>query len=232
LARLRYDAATQERNLSMKPDPPAADRPGKSSAPDAWIFFRQWLKNPLGIAAFSPSGKQLAKCMIAELPTAASRVVELGGGTGVFTRALIEHGIAPQNLLVLELNDQFHAHLCRQFPDAHVVLGNALELEALARGNGFLDGGPADAAISGLGLLSMSRDTQRGILEAAFSVLKPAGRLIQFTYGPASPVPRELLAEMGLQVRRGGFAWRNVPPASVYVYTRNRSEAIRAQRTG
>jgi phospholipid N-methyltransferase len=211
---------------------PAPSRAGKSRAPAAWIFFRQWLKNPLSIAAFSPSGRQLAKHMIAELPPQALRVVELGGGTGVFTQAMIEHGISPRNLLVLELNDEFYSHLCERFPDAHVVHGNAMELKAIAQRDGFLTDGLADAAISGLGLLSMSRETQQAILEATFSVLKPNGRLIQFTYGPASPVPRELLAEMGLQVRRGGFAWRNVPPASVYVYTRNRSEAIQAQRAG
>jgi phosphatidylethanolamine/phosphatidyl-N-methylethanolamine N-methyltransferase len=217
----------------MKPhQQPGPGRPGKSGAPAAWIFFRQWLKNPLSIAAFSPSGRQLTKQMIAELPPHAARIVELGGGTGVFTRAMIEHGIAPRDLLVLELNDEFYAHLCEQFPEAHVVHGNAIDLEAIARRDGFLAAGLADAAISGLGLLSMSRETQRSILAAAFSVLKPNGRLIQFTYGPASPVPRELLTTMGLQVRRGGFAWRNVPPASVYVYSRNRSEAIRAQRAG
>lgn len=217
----------------MKPvQGPGGRQPGKSGGPAAWIFFRQWLKNPLGIAAFSPSGRQLARQMIAELPAHASRVVELGGGTGVFTRAMLEHGIAARNLLVLELNDEFYRHLCHQFPQAHVVHGNATELKALAERDGFLADGLADAAISGLGLLSMSRTLQRSILEAAFSVLKPSGRLIQFTYGPSSPVPRELLTELGLQVRRGGFAWWNVPPAAVYVYTRNRSEAIHAQRAG
>jgi len=159
-------------------------------------------------------------------------VIELGGGTGVFTRAMLEHGISPRNLLVLELNDELYTHLSEQFPDAHVVHGDARELKGLAERKGFLDGGLADAAISGLGLLSMTRSMQRAILQAAFSVLQPNGRLIQFTYGPSSPVPRELLAELGLQVRRGGFAWWNVPPAAVYVYTRNRSEAIQAQRAG
>lgn len=213
----------------MSPTPPL----GKSAKPGpapAWIFFRQWLKNPLSIAALSPSGRQLARQMVAELPSNAKRVVELGGGTGVFTRAMIEHGIDPSNLLVLELNEELYAHLRDSFPQAHVVHGNACELKAIAERDGFLSAGPADAAISGLGLLSMSRALQRSILESAFSVLKPNGRLIQFTYGPSSPVPRELLADLGLQVRRGGFAWWNVPPASVYVYTRNRSEAIQAQR--
>lgn len=33
-----------------------------------WAFFRQWLKNPLGVAAVSPSSPQLARQMIAALP--------------------------------------------------------------------------------------------------------------------------------------------------------------------
>ena len=210
--------------------PPAGKVPEKTTARAGWIFFRQWLRHPLSTAAFSPSGRQLARQMIAELPVGARRVIELGGGTGVFTRAVIQHGIAPRDLMVLELNDQLFAHLRDTFTGAHVVHGNACELKNLAEQDGYLQDGLADAAISGLGLLSMSRATQLAILQATFSVLKPAGRLIQFTYGPSSPVPRELLAELGLQVRRGGFAWWNVPPASVYVYTRNRSEAIHAQR--
>jgi phospholipid N-methyltransferase len=217
--------------LMSKPHEPAGIRNGKANVPAGWIFFRQWLKNPLRMAAFSPSGRQLARQMVAELPTGAKRVVELGGGTGVFTRAMIQHGIAPRDLLVLELNDELYAHLREAFPGAHVVHGNASELKNLAERDGYLRDGLADAAISGLGLLSMARTTQKAILESTFNVLKPNGRLIQFTYGPSSPVPRELLTELGLQVRRGGFAWWNVPPASVYVYTRNRSEAIHAQRT-
>ena len=196
----------------------------------AWTFFRQWLKNPLGIAALSPSGRQLARQMIAELPHDARRVIELGGGTGVFTRALLEHGVVPNDLLVLELNEALYQHLRTRFADAHVVCADARELKSIAEKDGFLAAGAADAVISGLGLLSMTRRTQGEILEAAFSTLKSDGRFIQFTYGPKSPVSRELLAELGLSVRRGGFAWWNVPPASVYVYTRNRSRAIHAVR--
>lgn len=201
-----------------------------ADAPAAWIFFRQWLKNPLGIAALSPSGRQLTRQMIAELPNDAERVIELGGGTGVFTRALLERGIAASNLMVLELNEALHQHLSAQFTDMEVVCGDARELESIVADRGFGKAGPVDAVISGLGLLSMTRRTQEEILRAVFAVLKPSGRLIQFTYGPKSPVPRELLDELGLSVRRGGFAWWNVPPASVYVYTRNRSRALQAVR--
>lgn len=198
-------------------------------SPVAWTFFRQWLKNPLSMAAFSPSGRQLARAMVSQLPVGAKRVIELGGGTGVFTRALLDHGIAPAELMVVELNETLHGLLQHRFPGVQVIRGDARELTQLTAQTHFLDQGPVDAVVSGLGLLSMSRRMQRDILRSAFSVLAPQGRFIQFTYGPASPVSRELLGELGLGARRGSVAWINVPPATVYTYTRNRSTAIPAR---
>jgi phosphatidylethanolamine/phosphatidyl-N-methylethanolamine N-methyltransferase len=194
--------------------------------PPQWTFFRQWLKSPLSIAAISPSGRQLARRMIAELPTGSRRVVELGGGTGVFSAALLEHGIADHDLMVLELNEELHHHLSLRFPGVHVVCGDARELPRLATDCGYLERGPADAVISGLGLLWMNKPTQAAILEAAFDLLHPHGRFIQFTYGPGCPVSREVLAGLGLHARRGELAWLNMPPATVYSFSRIRSKAI------
>ncbi len=195
-------------------------------SPDQWRFFRQWLKNPLAVAAISPSSQQLAKQMIAELPAGARRVVELGGGTGVFTQALLDHGIDAQDMLVLELNEDLHQHLHQRFPQMRVVCGDAMELPAIAARTGFAEAGPADAVLSGLGLLSMSRETQMAIVDAAFEVLSPEGRLIQFTYGPTCPVNRDVLSELRLKARRASLTLWNMPPATIYVFTRQRSRAI------
>ena len=130
---------------------------------------------------------------------------KLGGGTGVFTSALIEHGIVADELLVLELNEELHQHLRHRFPDARVECGDARELPLIAQRIGYLDDGPADAVLSGLGLLSMGRDTQHAIMDAAFKVLSPEGRFVQFTYGPTCPVKSEVLSELGLSARRGGL---------------------------
>jgi phospholipid N-methyltransferase len=194
--------------------------------PDQWRFFRQWLKNPLAVAAISPSSQQLARQMIAELPPGARRVIELGGGTGVFTQALIDHGIAPQDMLVLELNEDLHHHLQQRFELAHVVCGDAMQLPLIAERSGYATGGLADAVLSGLGLLSMNRGTQRAIVEAAFASMLPEGRLIQFTYGPTCPVNKDVLAELNLKARRASLTLWNMPPATIYVMTRQRSKAI------
>jgi len=218
----------------MSHDPPRARRQRRPrcetattpTQPDAWTFFRQWLRNPRAMAALSPSSRQLARQMIEQLPTGASHVVELGGGTGVFTQALLENGIEPEALLVVELNEELHQLLQQRFPAVHVVCGDAQQLKSIVRTQGFAAKGKVDAVISGLGLLSMPRRVQRAILEGVFAVLGDEGRFIQFTYGPSSPVPRELLNELGIGVKRAGIAWMNVPPATVYVYTKHRSKGI------
>lgn len=193
-----------------------------------WTLLRQWLKNPLRTAAVVPSSAELAAAMIAELPAGTRRVIELGGGTGAITVALLGAGIVPRNLLVLELNEELHAHLHARFPEVLIVEGDARDLQDIAGRCGFLDGGPVDAIVSGLGLLSMPRDTQGEILAAAFACLRGDGRFIQFTYGPQPPVAEEVTRAQGLQVRRGEFVLRNVPPATVYVYTRAGRDASTA----
>ncbi len=190
-----------------------------------WTLFKQWLRDPLRTASVMPSSRELAAAMLAELPANTRRVIELGGGTGALTRALLGYGIRADALLVLELNEELHAHLRARFPQVRVLLGDAQQLPLMAAENGFLAQGPADAIVSGLGLLSMPRETQAAILEAAFSCLRADGHFVQFTYGPQPPVADEVARKLGLQVRRGTFVLRNVPPATVYVYTREDADA-------
>lgn len=186
----------------------------------AWTLFRRWLRNPLRIAAVAPSGAPLAAAMVAELPPGARRVIELGGGTGAITRALLAHGIVGRDLLVVELDEALHAHLRARFPQVRIAHGDARELHALAERCGFLAEAPVDAIVSGLGLLSMAREAQFEVLSAAFATVRPGGRFIQFTYGPQAPIADEVARELRLTVHAGKFVLRNVPPATVYVYTR------------
>jgi phospholipid N-methyltransferase len=205
-------------------------RQRREDAAIAWTFFRQWLKAPLTTAAVSPSSKELAAEMLRQLPEPTGKVIELGGGTGVFTEALLARGIAPEHLLVFELNESLHLHLSQRFPHTHVVCADALSMARVAEHEGFAQRGEVDAVISGLGLLSMSAELQRGILDAAFSMLAPSGRFIQFTYGPTNPVKREVMRELHLSAKRTGFTVWNVPPASVYVITRSKSRGIKPTR--
>lgn len=192
----------------------------ENAMPHWMLMLRQWLKHPRRTAAIAPSGRELAAAMLAELPPGTRRVIELGPGTGVFTERLLAHGIAPRDLLSVELNPAMHTRLQRRFPQAHIVHGDARELEAIAAAHGFAGEDKADAVVSGLGVLSMPRRVQHDIYAAAFACLREDGRLVQFTYGPQAPLASGVAEELGLEARRGAFVLRNIPPATVYVYRR------------
>jgi phosphatidylethanolamine/phosphatidyl-N-methylethanolamine N-methyltransferase len=141
-----------------------------------------------------------------------SPVVELGGGTGVITAALLRAGVAPGRLVVIERDGLLHRHLSERFPHVRVVLGDAAHLAETLRPLGIAGIG---AVVSGLPLLSMPRPIQDQIVRSAFALLTPGGPFIQFTYGPFSPVGRRRLGVTGSVARRIAA---NFPPASVWVY--------------
>ena len=60
----------------------------------------------------------------------------------------------------------------------------------------------------------------RGIVEGVFDALPRGGALVQFTYGPAQPVPRSLSQSLRLVGTRGPRIWRNMPPAVVWTFRR------------
>ncbi len=117
--------------MSGEPSSPApasegSRREGRTEIDAAVKFFRQWLREPRSIAALAPSGRELARRVAAAVGRDARTVVELGGGTGVITQALLERGIAPERLLVLERNPELHSHLEHRFPGVEVALRRRL----------------------------------------------------------------------------------------------------------
>jgi phosphatidylethanolamine/phosphatidyl-N-methylethanolamine N-methyltransferase len=183
------------------------------TADDFGHFFKGWIRNPLAMGAFAPSGKSLAKLMAKDVG-ASARVIELGAGTGTVTAALLENGVAPGNLYIVERDPQFVKILERRFPRCHVRAADALELDdPLGQDATF------DFVISGLPLLCFSPEKRQRVMQQAFRLLKPHGRLHQFTYAGRCPVDRELRALLHVDSRLLGIAALNLPPGFVYRLT-------------
>ena len=55
------------------------------------LFFLRWLRAPTRIGAVAPSSRQLGRAMARQVAGGGTDpVIELGGGTGSITRALLE----------------------------------------------------------------------------------------------------------------------------------------------
>lgn len=179
------------------------------------VFFRSWLRDPFHVASIAPSSRGLADLMATNIESGA-RVVEFGAGTGSLTSAILDRGVRPEDLYLVERNRDFVAVLRRRFPRAHVVEADAAAVPAE------LDGlqGTVDYVVSGLPILWFSRGTKAAILATVMTLLKPSGKLHQFTYLGRPPIGATLRTELNLRATLLGIAPMNLPPAFVYEFGR------------
>lgn len=178
-------------------------------------FIRSWIQKPLAMGAVTPSGKVLARAMARYVdPDGEGPVVELGPGTGPVTEALVEHGVNPARLVLVEFNPKFCQLLSQRFPEATIVHADAYRLrESLA----MLTRHQAAAVVSGLPLMTKPLRMRLRLLREALALLQPAAPFVQFTYAVVPPIPRLT----GVKVEASERIWRNMPPARVWVYRQN-----------
>lgn len=180
------------------------------------LFLWQNIRSPFTTGSLAPSGRQLSRLMVETLaPEAGEMVVEFGPGTGVFTRALLHAGIAPENLILIEFSPDFVKFLRAEFPNVTVIEGSAADL---SRHLAELGHAKVKKIISGLPLRTMPEQLRIAITEAVASSLDQGGTYVQFSYFRISPLPEKIAGSLGLTGRCIGMVLRNLPPAFVYRY--------------
>jgi phosphatidylethanolamine/phosphatidyl-N-methylethanolamine N-methyltransferase len=190
-------------------------------------FFRRWLDNPRATGAVSPSGRFLARAMASYVdPAASGPVIELGPGTGPVTEALLERGVAPERLILVEYDPSFCKLLARRFPKARIVHGDAYRLADTLRP---VLKDPAACVVSSLPLLTRPERGRLNLLRDAFELMQPEGAFIQFTYGLTSPVPlTSRMSGLHFRAEASHSVWLNLPPARVWVYRAGEAPALEA----
>ena len=180
---------------------------------DEMQFIRSWIEKPLSTGAVMPSSKALARTMARYVdPQSSGPVIELGPGTGPVTEALVQHGVDPKRLLLVEFNPDFCRLLRKRYPAATVVQGDAYRLRRLL---GALVREPAAAVVSGLPLVTKPLRTRLRLISDAMGLLAPGAPFIQFTYAMVPPIPKAL---SGIKAEASELIWMNLPPARVWVY--------------
>jgi phosphatidylethanolamine/phosphatidyl-N-methylethanolamine N-methyltransferase len=199
-------------------------RKGPEDVPliDTAKFFAAWLRNPLATAAIAPTGSSIARLITREIEPGIGPIIELGPGTGVFTRLMLERGVDAHDLILVEFNPDFVSLLHKRFPRVTVILADATQLAQLE----LVEPGSCNRVVSGLGLLSMSDEQVEGVLRGSFHYLAQAGKFYQFTYAMRCPVKTGILERLGLKSQEIGRSFRNIPPASVHRLQRITSEHI------
>jgi len=157
--------------------------------PHRGVFFRSWLRDPFNVASVAPSSRWLARLMATGI-AADSRVVELGAGTGTLTTAILDLGVRPENLYLVEQHAEFCDVLRARFSGSRVL---QIDAAALTASLGALRDN-VDFVISGLPILWFDREKKAAILAESLALLKPAGKLAVSEVRSSVPGPLMLPA--------------------------------------
>lgn len=178
-------------------------------------FFKGWVTRPRAVGSIVPTSATTARRMATVIdPASQLPVLELGPGTGVITRAILERGVKPENLFCVEYSPEFVEHLNREFPDVNVIQGDAFNLDDTL---GALRGTTFDSIVSGVPLLNFPVDQRVRYVEDLLSRIPEGRPVVQLTYGPRSPVPP---GRGNYRVTRFDFIIRNLPPTTLWLYSR------------
>jgi len=195
-------------------------------------FATQALADFQSTAAIAPSSPSLVEAMTKPLPLeTAKTVVELGPGTGVMTRRILERLPADGRLLAFEINPRFVTYLGEEIDDPRLEVVEAgaemLNQELQRRKIGRID-----AALSSLGLSLMPPDFVDDILNGLTSRLSSEAVFTQFQYVSRIRIADGTISAFDAKKALGRFfdqidrrvIVRNLPPAFVYACRGPRAE--------
>lgn len=175
-------------------------------------FIQQFWKEKKTVGAVLPSSRFLAEKMLENIDFKETKViVEIGPGTGVFTRKIIERMSDDALLFVFELNAHFVEMLKSDISDKRVVFihDSAEKIEEyLNRYN--VHG--AEVVVSSLPFSNIPEEIRFGLAKSIADSIIETGRFIQFQY---STQCKEMFKSIFSSVEIS-FTPLNIPPAFVY----------------
>jgi len=172
-------------------------------------FLRSFLAGPGRVGAVLPTSRTTVRATLDMAPVDQARcVVELGAGTGPYTREIVPRLAPGARLLAFELDPALAGALAADLSDprVQVIADSATNLEA------HLDGARPEVIVSAIPFTSLPGEQRREILQVARRVLADDGVMLVLQY---SPFMRKALQEAFGSVRIK-VSPLNVPPAVLF----------------
>lgn len=182
---------------------------------DEIVFLKGMISSPDTVGSIVPTSRTTARCMARQIDlTSDLPVLELGPGTGVITRAILNQGVHPKNLYCVEYSDTFTERLVRIFPDINILNGDAFRLDDVL---GDKKDQMFNTIITSMPLLNFPMANRISLINDLLDRLPNGRPIILFSYSATAPVPDD-----GQNFKKKSINWvfRNMPPARVWSYTR------------
>ena len=175
---------------------------------DQMLFIKKFVTEPRTIGSVTPSSPQLVDSMLQNADWAKlGAVAELGAGTGVMTRAIIERKAKECELLVFEIEEELRKNL--EDETGLEIYADARTLPEVMKARGIEKAG---LIVSSLPFTVLPRDVTKSVMEGVTRSLAPDGSFVAFQYSLHRKATLEKLFDR-VDVR---FVMMNIPPAFVY----------------
>lgn len=185
----------------------------RSRVNEGVVFLRRFVGAPRQVGSVMPSSPYLTRAMMDKIEWNDVRfLAELGAGTGVFTKTIIQKLRQDGHLLVFEIDPTLKAVIEAGCPEV-TVYGDARELPQIMSGRNIRH---LDCVVSSLPFAVLPPRMTAAILDAIDDTLKPGGKFIAYQYSKhMRPYFEKRFASVKIS-----FVLRNVPPAFVYECTK------------
>lgn len=176
---------------------------------DNKMFLNKFLQSPQRVGSIRPSSRFLAQAMMKPIDWEnTNTIVELGAGTGAFTRLIQDKKKKDCQVIIFEQDQEMREQLQTNYPFFHYC-AEAKDIYSTIGKLGFKE---IDCVISGLPFANFPDELREEIMEGVIHSLKPGGLFIAFQY---SLQMRKSLALL-FKKTNVSFVPINLPPAFVY----------------
>ena len=169
-----------------------------------FVFFRQFLADPIAVGAVLPTSLATARMMA--LPAdPQGTVLELGAGTGSITEGIVERLGDASRLTSVEIDPALADEFRANFPNVRLIVGDAEQV---------LHDGPGwNTIISGVPFTMMEPGKRARLFDLVKQKLAPNGVFVAIQYSLSSKAQLQHHFQ-DVTVR---FSPLNLPPAVIYV---------------
>ena len=188
-------------------------------------FIKGMMLQPKTVGAIMPTSARTAARMASIIDIHSGlKVLELGPGTGVITKAILDRGVKPEDVVSIEYSTPFVQHLSAKYPGVNFINGDAFDLAKTLKD---FEGQKFDCVISGIPLLNFPMHARVKLIEDLIKLMPPGRPVVQFSYGPVSPV---IAKPDSYKIQHFDFVVRNIPPAQIWHYKSLPTDIIHAAR--
>ena len=144
-------------------------------------FIKESLKSLKEVGTIFPSSKFVVDKMVAPINFKKKLIIlELGSGSGVITKKLLENMSCDSQLICFETNKKFYQELKKINNEKMILINESAEMMESYLNEFDIDN--VDYIVSSVPLVSLPKEITNKILSVSVEILGKSGKLIQLQY--------------------------------------------------